>query len=171
MKIVTRSAEQTIALGEKLGALLGGGEIIAYTGDLGAGKTTMTRGISIGMGLGDEVTSPTFALVNEYHGAGKSLYHFDMYRITSSEDLETTGFYDYMDGDSVIAAEWSENIAEALETLGQDILQIDIKRVDDDTRRRMDALLSSGWADDDAVAAEIKRTWNEHITSWTRTPR
>lgn len=134
MKIVTRSAEQTIALGEKLGALLGGGEIIAYTGDLGAGKTTMTRGISIGMGLGDEVTSPTFALVNEYHGAGKSLYHFDMYRITSSEDLETTGFYDYMDGNSVIAAEWSENIAEALETLGQDILQIDIKRVDDDTR-------------------------------------
>lgn len=140
MKIVTRSAEQTIALGEKLGALLSGGEIIAYTGDLGAGKTTMTRGISIGMGLGDEVTSPTFALVNEYHGAGKSLYHFDMYRITSSEDLETTGFYDYMDGDSVIAAEWSENIAEALETLGQDILQIDIKRVDDETRE-----INIGW--------------------------
>ena len=100
MKIVTRSAEQTIALGEKLGALLGGGEIIAYTGDLGAGKTTMTRGISIGMGLGDEVTSPTFALVNEYHGAGKSLYHFDMYRITSSEDLETTRLYGRRLGDS-----------------------------------------------------------------------
>jgi tRNA threonylcarbamoyladenosine biosynthesis protein TsaE len=128
---ITRSAEETISLGARIGRLLRGGDVIAYRGGLGAGKTTITRGISVGMGLGDEVTSPTFALVNEYHGAGISLYHFDMYRITSAADLETTGFYDYMDSDSVIAVEWSENIAEELPS---GTVYIDIKRVDDDTR-------------------------------------
>lgn len=127
----TNSADETIALGEKIGELLKGGDLIAYSGDLGAGKTTITRGISIGMGLGDEVTSPTFALVNEYRGAGLSLIHFDMYRINSSADLETTGFFDYMDEDSVLAVEWSENIAEEIP---DNAIRIDIQRVDDDTR-------------------------------------
>lgn len=127
----TNSADETIALGEKIGELLKGGDLIAYSGDLGAGKTTITRGISIGMGLGDEVTSPTFALVNEYRGAGLSLVHFDMYRINSSADLETTGFFDYMDEDSVLAVEWSENIAEEIP---DNAIRIDIQRVDDDTR-------------------------------------
>lgn len=127
----TNSAAETIALGEKIGGLLKGGDLIAYSGDLGAGKTTITRGISIGMGLGDEVTSPTFALVNEYRGAGLSLIHFDMYRINSSADLETTGFFDYMDEDSVLAVEWSENIAEEIP---DNAIRIDIQRVDDDTR-------------------------------------
>ena len=93
----TNSAGQTISLGEQIGKRLKGGDVVAYSGGLGAGKTTITRGISIGLGLGDEVTSPTFALVNEYHGENLTLYHFDMYRITSADDLETTGFYDYMD--------------------------------------------------------------------------
>lgn len=127
----TNSADETIALGEKIGELLKGGDLIAYSGDLGAGKTTITRGISIGMGLGDEVTSPTFALVNEYRGAGLSLIHFDMYRINSSADLETTGFFDYMDEDSVLAVEWSENIAEEIP---DNAIRIDIQRVDEDTR-------------------------------------
>ena len=131
MTIITRSPEETIALGEKIGALLRGGEVIAYRGGLGAGKTTITRGISLGMGLGDEVTSPTFALVNEYTGGKLSLYHFDMYRITSAEDLETAGFYDFMNEHSVIAAEWSENIADELP---DDAIYIDIVRIDDDTR-------------------------------------
>jgi len=130
-KYKTNSAAETIALGEKIGGLLKGGDLIAYSGDLGAGKTTITRGISIGMGLGDEVTSPTFALVNEYRGAGLSLIHFDMYRINSSADLETTGFFDYMDEDSVLAVEWSENIAEEIP---DNAIRIDIQRVDDDTR-------------------------------------
>ncbi|MDO4945667.1 MAG: tRNA (adenosine(37)-N6)-threonylcarbamoyltransferase complex ATPase subunit type 1 TsaE [Ruminococcus sp.] len=120
-----------MGLGDKVGELLKGGDLIAYSGDLGAGKTTITRGISIGMGLGDEVTSPTFALVNEYRGAGLSLIHFDMYRINSSADLETTGFFDYMDEDSVLAVEWSENIAEEIP---DNAIRIDIQRVDDDTR-------------------------------------
>ena len=131
MTIITHSPEETIALGERIGALLRGGEVIAYRGGLGAGKTTITRGISLGMGLGDEVTSPTFALVNEYTGGRLNLYHFDMYRITSAEDLETAGFYDFMNERSVIAAEWSENIADELP---DDAIYIDIARIDDDTR-------------------------------------
>lgn len=127
----TNSAAETITLGEKIGGLLKGGDLIAYSGDLGAGKTTITRGISVGMGLGDEVTSPTFALVNEYRGANLSLIHFDMYRINSSADLETTGFFDYMDEDTVLAVEWSENIAEEIP---DNAIRIDIQRVDDDTR-------------------------------------
>lgn len=127
----TNSAAETIALGEKIGGLLKGGDLIAYSGDLGAGKTTITRGVSIGMGLGDEVISPTFALVNEYRGADLSLIHFDMYRINSSADLETTGFFDYMEEDAVLAVEWSENIAEEIP---ENAIRIDIQRVDDDTR-------------------------------------
>ena len=129
--IETHSPAESIALGEKIGALLRGGEVIAYRGGLGAGKTTITRGISVGLGLGDEVTSPTFALVNEYAGEKLTLYHFDMYRITSAEDLETCGFYDFMNERSVIAAEWSENIADELP---DDAIYIDIARVSDEVR-------------------------------------
>lgn len=111
MKIITYSPEETIEVAEKLGRLLKAGDMIAYKGGLGAGKTTFTRGIAIGMGLGDSVTSPTFALVNEYRGERMNLYHFDMYRIESEDDLESTGFYDYPFEDNIAAVEWSENIA------------------------------------------------------------
>lgn len=132
IKIITASPEETIMLGEKIGARLKGGDCIAYKGGLGAGKTTVTRGISIGMGLGDEVTSPTFALVNEYRGSKLSLCHFDMYRITSPDDLETTGFYDYMDDNTVIAVEWSENIEEELP---ENSIIIEIRRTGENTRK------------------------------------
>ncbi len=114
INIHTCSPEETIAAGKRIGALLRGGDVIAYKGGLGAGKTTFTRGLAIGMGLPDEVHSPTFALVNEYRGGGKTMYHFDMYRIMNAEALETTGFYDYMSDSSVIVCEWSENISECL---------------------------------------------------------
>lgn len=114
MKIITNSPQDTISAAEKLGRLLRAGDIIAYKGGLGAGKTTFTRGIALGMGLGDSVSSPTFALVNEYHGDKLTLYHFDMYRIQSEGDLESTGFYDYPFEENVAAVEWSENIAEFL---------------------------------------------------------
>jgi len=129
----TSSPEQTIALGREIGKRLRGGEVIAYRGGLGAGKTTITRGISDGLGLGDEVTSPTFALVNEYRkkDCKISLIHFDMYRITSGEDLETTGFFDYMDEDTVLAVEWSENIDD---DLPEDCIRITINRISDDER-------------------------------------
>ena len=114
MKIITHSPEETVKTAEKLGKLLKAGDMIAYKGGLGAGKTTFTRGLAIGLGLGDNVSSPTFALVNEYRGKDMTLYHFDMYRISTEEGLESTGFYDYDFENNVAAVEWSENIADFL---------------------------------------------------------
>ena len=116
MKVVTSSPEETIKFAESVGKKLKGGDVIAYVGGLGVGKTTFTRGLSIGLGIGDMVTSPTFALVNEYRSDSSNimLCHFDMYRITNSLDLETTGFYDYMNDRNILAVEWSENISDAL---------------------------------------------------------
>ena len=114
IRVITHSPEETINTAEKLGRLLKAGDMIAYKGGLGAGKTTFTRGIAIGLGLGDNVTSPTFALVNEYRGGEINLYHFDMYRIENGDDLESTGFYDYPFEENVAAVEWSENIDEFL---------------------------------------------------------
>ena len=130
----TSSSAETIELGRRIGERLRGGDCIAYIGGLGAGKTTMTRGIAMGMGLEDDVTSPTFTLVNEYRGAGLSLIHFDMYRISSSADLETTGFFDYMDEDTVLAVEWSENTADALPP---GTVTVTLERTGDETRRIM----------------------------------
>lgn len=132
-KFVTNSAQETIELATKFGQRLRGSDIIAYKGGLGAGKTTFTRGLALGMGLDDEVISPTFSLVNEYTkpGAVLRLVHFDMYRITGALDLETTGFFDYMDENTVIAVEWSENIEDELE---DDCITVSISRIDDETR-------------------------------------
>lgn len=131
MIYTTHSAEETIALGEKIGKKLSKGDVIAFKGDLGAGKTTITRGISIGLGLGDNVTSPTFSLVNEYRGKEKSLIHFDMYRITNSDDIELTGFWDYIEEGCVLAVEWSENISDVIP---KNSIIMSIKRIDDNTR-------------------------------------
>lgn len=128
--VTVNSPEETIAFAEKVGKLVRGGDVIAYRGGLGAGKTTFTRGLAIGMGLPDEVSSPTFALVNEYRG-NLTLYHFDMYRILNEEALETTGFYDYMGNDCVIAAEWSENIDDCLP---DNTIYIEIERISDESR-------------------------------------
>lgn len=111
MRIITHSPQETIDIAEKIGGLLKKGDIIAYRGNLGAGKTTFTRGLAIGLGLGDNVTSPTFALVNEYCGDKLNLYHFDMYRIETEGDLESSGFYDYDFNNNIAVIEWSENIA------------------------------------------------------------
>lgn len=131
--IQTHSPEESIRLAKAIGARLRAGDVIAYAGGLGAGKTTFTRGIAIGMGLPDEVISPTFALVNEYRGKPgiPALYHFDMYRIASPELLDATGFYDYPLSESVFAIEWSENITDALPA---DCIRITIAYVDDTTR-------------------------------------
>lgn len=131
MKKITYSAEETIEFAVQIGKMLKKGDIIAYTGGLGAGKTTFTRGLAIGMGLEDNVVSPTFSLVNEYRGDELCLYHFDMYRIMSADDLETTGFYDYPMEESVFAIEWSENIADELP---ENTIFIDIERIDESIR-------------------------------------
>ncbi len=131
MKITTHSTEETIALGRKIGEMLKGGDVVAFEGDLGAGKTTITRGICLGLGLPDNVTSPTFSLVNEYRGDKISLAHFDMYRIQSPEDLLLTGFYDYIEEGCVAAVEWSENIKNALP---EGTIIVRLERLDDNTR-------------------------------------
>ena len=113
-KYITSSPDETEKLGFKLGKMLHGGEVIAYRGGLGMGKTCFTRGLALGLGYTGEVTSPTFALINEYLGGRLPLYHFDMYRISGWEDLYSTGFFEYLEQGGAIAAEWSENIENAL---------------------------------------------------------
>lgn len=109
IKLTSHSPQQTEAAGEVIGKRLKEGDVVALFGGMGMGKTAITRGICRGLGSSDAVSSPTFAIVNEYKGKRK-IYHFDMYRISGEEDLESTGFYDYLDGDSNLIIEWSENI-------------------------------------------------------------
>lgn len=109
----THSPEETEALGEKLAAVLLGGEVLAFYGGMGMGKTAFTRGLARGLGIPDGVSSPTFALVHEYRG-NLPLYHFDMFRVSGWDDLYSTGFFDYLEMGAVLAIEWSENIEGAL---------------------------------------------------------
>lgn len=112
IKLVSHSPEDTEAIGAKIAQKLSGTEVIALFGGLGMGKTAFTRGVASALGVGDSVSSPTFALVNEYRGT-YNIYHFDMYRVTSWDDLYSTGFFDYIDN-GVLIIEWSENIEGAL---------------------------------------------------------
>ncbi len=113
-KQISESREQTAEIGKKLAEDLHPGDFVALFGTLGAGKTAFAGGIAAGLGYGGDVTSPTFALVNEYIGGRLPLYHFDLYRVAGEEDLYSTGFYDYLDAGGVIVTEWSENIRDAL---------------------------------------------------------
>ena len=125
VQVLSASPEQTMAYGEKLGRALKGGEVIAYFGGLGAGKTCFTAGLARGLGVVDDVHSPTFAIVNEYRGE-IPLCHFDMYRVTTFDSLCSTGFFDYLDGRRVLAVEWSENIENALPA--EHVIRLQIER-------------------------------------------
>ena len=115
MEFITNSPQETEALGQKLGQKLPAGTVIAYRGDLGAGKTAFTRGLARGLGIQDPVTSPTYTIVNEYLGGRIPLFHFDMYRLHSADDLFDIGWDDYLERQGICAVEWSENVEEALE--------------------------------------------------------
>lgn len=123
MTYLTNGPEETEALGERLARRLEAGAVVAYTGDLGAGKTAFTRGLARGLGIEDAVTSPTYTIVNEYPGK-IPLFHFDMYRLSSSEDLFDIGWEDYLARGGVIAVEWSERVDDVLE----DALKVVIHR-------------------------------------------
>lgn len=110
----SNSTEETEQIAEAFAKELRGGDVIAYRGPMGAGKTAFTRGLARGLGLDDHVSSPTFALVHQYGSGANALYHFDMYRVESFDDLYSTGFFDYMDFGGILAIEWSENIEAAL---------------------------------------------------------
>ena len=113
MEFYSHSERETEDLGARLGERLQPGTVIAYTGDLGAGKTAFTRGLARGLGVTDRVTSPTYTIVNEYEG-NIPLFHFDMYRLDDSDALFDIGWEDYLDRGGVCVVEWSENVADAL---------------------------------------------------------
>ena len=115
MEFITNSPEETEKVGAALGKALTPGTVIAYRGDLGAGKTAFTRGLARGLGYAEPVTSPTYTIVNEYLGGRMPLFHFDMYRLASSDDLWDIGWDDYLDRGGVCAVEWSENVDDAME--------------------------------------------------------
>ena len=131
MQFITHSPEETEKVGAALGAILSAGTILAYTGDLGAGKTAFTRGLAKGLGCSDMVTSPTYTIVNEYVSGRLPLFHFDMYRLRSADDLWDIGWEDYLDRNGVCAVEWSENVREALE----DPVIVRIEKLGIDQRR------------------------------------
>ena len=131
MEFLTNSPEETERVGASLGEILPPGTVIAYEGDLGARKTAFTRGLARGLGYRDPVTSPTYTIVNEYLGGRIPLFHFDMYRLRSSDDLFDIGWEDYLDRGGVCAVEWSENVDDAME----DALYITIEKLGEDARR------------------------------------
>ena len=130
MNYITNSPAETEAIGAALGKQLKPGTVIAYRGDLGAGKTAFTRGLARGLGSDEMVTSPTYTIVNEYLGGRLPLFHFDMYRLHSSDDLWDIGWEDYLERGGVCAVEWSENVADAME----DAISITIEKLGEDSR-------------------------------------
>ena len=131
MEFITNSPEQTEAVGAALGKILTPGTILAYRGDLGAGKTAFTRGLARGLGCDEIVTSPTYTIVNEYLSGRLPLFHFDMYRLASADDLWDIGWEDYLERGGICAVEWSENVAEAMESP----ILVCIEKLSGDSRR------------------------------------
>ena len=131
MEFITNSPQETERVGAALGAVLQPGTVLAYEGDLGAGKTAFTRGLARGLGCGDIVTSPTYTIVNEYLSGRIPLFHFDMYRLGSSDDLWDIGWEDYLERGGVCAVEWSENVDDAME----DAIWVTIEKTGEESRR------------------------------------
>ena len=128
-RFVTGSRNQTIALGEKIGRALEAGDVLVLTGDLGAGKTQLTKGIAAGMGVVGDVTSPTFTIEMVYEGAEMPLYHFDLYRLDDPDQLEDTGIFDVLGADGVCSIEWGEQFAEEI---GDARVDVFVTRLEDE---------------------------------------
>ena len=131
MEFITASPEETEYVGARLAQQLQPGAVIAYRGDLGAGKTAFTRGLARGLGCSEPVTSPTYTIVNEYLSGWLPVFHFDMYRLDSSDDLFDIGWEDYLERGGICAVEWSENVADALENA----IAVTIESLGGDRRR------------------------------------
>ena len=131
MEFITNSPEETEKIGAAIGKIIPAGTVLAYRGDLGAGKTAFTRGLARGLGCRGRVTSPTFTIVNEYDGP-TPLFHFDMYRLADADALFDIGWEDYLDRGGVCAVEWSENMDDALD---DDAIRADIRRGAQDDQR------------------------------------
>ena len=131
MVFLTNSPEETEAVGQRLAERLHPGTVIAYEGDLGAGKTAFTRGLAKGLGAQERVTSPTYTIVNEYLSGRLPLFHFDMYRLESADDLWDIGWEDYLQRGGVCAVEWSENVREAMDGA----ITVRIEKTGEDSRK------------------------------------
>ena len=127
MQFLSHSTQETEAIGEELAQKLRGGDVLAFTGSLGMGKTAFTRGLARGLGCRGRVTSPTFTIVNEYEGR-TPLFHFDMYRLGSSDELFDIGWDDYLARCGLCAGEWSQRVSDALP---EDTIFVDIARTDE----------------------------------------
>lgn len=125
---ISRSAEDTLNFAKEYAATLSRGDVVLLNGDMGAGKTVFAKGVALGLGIEDEVTSPTYAYMNDYYG---KLYHYDCYRLKSGAQAEGLGLTDYFYGDGVCLIEWSENIADVLP---EKTRTVSIKKIDENTR-------------------------------------
>ena len=132
MELLSHSPEDTEDIGARLAEQLEPGAVVAFTGDLGAGKTAFTRGLARGLGIPDRITSPTFTIVNEYEGGRLPLFHFDMYRLGSADELFDIGWEDYLARGGVCAVEWSEHAEGAFE---EEPIWVDIRRGESDEQR------------------------------------
>ena len=133
MEIVTKSENETRGFAKTIAEKLSAGDVILYTGEMGAGKTAFTKGVAEYFGTEEEVTSPTFALVHEYSGR-VPVFHFDLYRISGFDDLYAIGFFDYLDRGGILAVEWSENIPE-LENELENVVKINIEKLTENERK------------------------------------
>ncbi len=132
IEYISNSPEETILIAQGFAKTLNGGEVIAYRGNLGAGKTCFTRGLAKGLEYNGDVTSPTFALINEYLGGKFDIYHFDMYRISSWDELYSSGYFEYLEQGGILVLEWSENIENALPT---NTIYVELEAIDETTRK------------------------------------
>ena len=131
MRSISNSVEETERLGAQLAARLPAGSLVALSGDLGAGKTAFVRGMARGLGITGRVTSPTFTIVNEYEGADRPLFHFDLYRLEDADELFDIGWEDYLARGGICAVEWSERAPEAMEGA----VRVDIRQNGQDGQR------------------------------------
>ncbi len=132
LEFITHSPDETVNAGREIAKLAKGGTVIALYGEMGAGKTCLATGIASALGFGGEVSSPTFAIVNEYIGGALPVSHFDMYRVKNWDDLYSCGFFDYIDRGFVVITEWSENIEAALD---ESCIRVKIDKLNENDRR------------------------------------
>ncbi|HBH94211.1 MAG TPA: tRNA (adenosine(37)-N6)-threonylcarbamoyltransferase complex ATPase subunit type 1 TsaE [Ruminococcaceae bacterium] len=131
-KYISNSPGDTVRIGEAFAAELKADDGVFYKGEMGAGKTYFTKGIAKALGISEEVTSPTFALINEYYGK-INLFHFDLFRINSFDDLYAIGFFDYFDRNGVLCIEWSENISDLSDSFST-VYQVTISKTGEESR-------------------------------------
>ena len=141
---VSNSREDTVKFAADFAKTLKKGSVVAFLGGLGMGKTAFVSGLAKGLGIDADVTSPTFSIVNEYSGSENVLYHFDMYRVDNWDDLYSTGYFDYLDGVSFLAVEWSENIFGALE---DDAIIVEFEKIGENSRKITIYNKGDGFAD------------------------